>query len=86
MVYIDAYNMKEAHNRKLLELAKLDFNIVQSVHQRDLKDMSRYNSQHVPIILHIVHTKFILPIYIAFCPYPETNFSAENESNYSNNF
>lgn len=40
--YIDAYNMKEAHNRKLLELAKLDFNIVQSVHQRDLKDMSRW--------------------------------------------
>lgn len=82
MVYIDAYNMKEAHNRKLLELA----NEGSSVHQRDLKDMSRYNSQHVPIILHIVHTKFILPIYIAFCPYPETNFSAENESNYSNNF
>ncbi|KAK9984748.1 hypothetical protein SO802_034273 [Lithocarpus litseifolius] len=40
--YIDAYNMKEAHNRKLLELARLDFNIVQSVHQRDLKDMSRW--------------------------------------------
>ncbi|KAM3697273.1 hypothetical protein ACJW31_06G099700 [Castanea mollissima] len=40
--YIDAYSMKEAHNRKLLELAKLDFNIVQSVHQRDLKDMSRW--------------------------------------------
>jgi hypothetical protein len=26
----------------LLELAKLDFNMVQAVHQEDLKDSSRY--------------------------------------------
>lgn len=39
--YIEAYSKKEDANRALLELAKLDFNIVQSVHQRELQDMSR---------------------------------------------
>ena len=30
---------------------------------------------------------YFTQIYIAFCPYPETNFSSENESkNYSYNF
>uniref|UniRef100_A0A2N9IXM4 Terpene synthase N-terminal domain-containing protein n=1 Tax=Fagus sylvatica TaxID=28930 RepID=A0A2N9IXM4_FAGSY len=40
--YIEAYSKKEDANRALLELAKLDFNIVQSVHQRELQDMSRW--------------------------------------------
>ena len=86
--YIDAYNMNEAHNRKLLELAKLDFNIVQSVHQRDLKDMSQYNSQHVPIILHIVHTKFILPKYILHFVHIQRPIFLQklNQKNYSYNF
>jgi isoprene synthase len=39
--YIEAYNKREDANSLLLELAKLDFNIVQSVLQSDLQDMSR---------------------------------------------
>jgi isoprene synthase len=39
--YIEAYNTREDANSLLLELAKLDFNIVQSVLQSDLQDMSR---------------------------------------------
>jgi isoprene synthase len=39
--YIEAYNKREGANSLLLELAKLDFNIVQSVFQRELQDMSR---------------------------------------------
>ncbi|XP_062153149.1 tricyclene synthase TPS4, chloroplastic-like [Alnus glutinosa] len=40
--YIEAYNKREDANSLLLELAKLDFNIVQSVLQSDLQDMSRW--------------------------------------------
>ncbi|XP_062151839.1 isoprene synthase, chloroplastic-like [Alnus glutinosa] len=39
--YIEAYNKREDANSLLHELAKLDFNIVQSVLQSDLQDMSR---------------------------------------------
>ncbi|GLT65719.1 hypothetical protein SLA2020_381330 [Shorea laevis] len=40
--YIEAYNKREDANSLLLELAKLDFNIVQSVLLSDLQDMSRW--------------------------------------------
>ncbi|KAE8075783.1 hypothetical protein FH972_014471 [Carpinus fangiana] len=40
--YIEAYNKREDANSLLLELAKLDFNIVQSVLQNDLQDVSRW--------------------------------------------
>lgn len=39
---IEAYSKRFDANQALLELAKLDFNMVQSTLQRDLKDMSRY--------------------------------------------
>ncbi|KAF9588259.1 hypothetical protein IFM89_008676 [Coptis chinensis] len=35
--YIDAYQSKEGMNPVLLELAKLDFNMLQSIHQKELK-------------------------------------------------
>ncbi|GLT65722.1 hypothetical protein SLA2020_381350 [Shorea laevis] len=40
--YIEAYSKTEDANALLLELAKLDFNIVQSVLQSDLQHMSRW--------------------------------------------
>ncbi|KAH7576523.1 hypothetical protein JRO89_XS01G0098700 [Xanthoceras sorbifolium] len=40
--YIEAYSQRKYVNGLLLELAKLDFNMVQSVLQSDLKDMSRW--------------------------------------------
>ncbi|XVF76555.1 hypothetical protein PTKIN_Ptkin13bG0275100 [Pterospermum kingtungense] len=40
--YIDAYSERAAEKLTLLELAKLDFNMVQSTLQEDLKDMSRW--------------------------------------------
>ena len=39
--YIEGYSKREDAISLLLELAKLDFNIVQSVFQRELQDMSR---------------------------------------------
>ncbi|KAK8480204.1 hypothetical protein V6N11_083002 [Hibiscus sabdariffa] len=40
--YIEAYSRKATVKPTLLELAKLDFNMVQSTHQEDLKDMTRW--------------------------------------------
>ncbi|XP_038694655.1 probable terpene synthase 12 isoform X2 [Tripterygium wilfordii] len=40
--FIEALDKSNYINSKLLELAKLDFNLVQSVHQRDLGDMSMW--------------------------------------------
>ncbi|GMI79755.1 terpene synthase 03 [Hibiscus trionum] len=40
--YIEAYNQKATANPTLLELAKLDFNMVQSTLQEDLKEMTRW--------------------------------------------
>ncbi|KAK2987985.1 hypothetical protein RJ640_011248 [Escallonia rubra] len=42
--YIDAYIKKEDANHLLLELATLDFNMVQAAHQKDLQHVSRRNS------------------------------------------
>ncbi|XP_052179007.1 probable terpene synthase 12 [Diospyros lotus] len=40
--YIETYSKKKDPNHLLLELAKLDFNIVQSRQQRELQEMSRW--------------------------------------------
>ncbi|XAR55430.1 Tricyclene synthase [Bertholletia excelsa] len=40
--YINAYGKRSDANRLLLELAELDFNMVQSTLQRELRDMSRW--------------------------------------------
>jgi (-)-alpha-terpineol synthase len=44
--FIDVYRSREDMNPVLLELAELDFNRVQAVHQEDLKEVSRYNLRH----------------------------------------
>ncbi|KAB1210108.1 putative terpene synthase 12 [Morella rubra] len=40
--YIEAYGKREDANSVLVELAKLDFNVLQGVLQRDLQDVSRW--------------------------------------------
>ncbi|XP_058100966.1 (-)-germacrene D synthase-like [Magnolia sinica] len=40
--YISLYQEDESHNDVLLELARLDFNCLQSLHQRELRDLSRW--------------------------------------------
>ena len=39
--FIDAYGTRPDMNPVVLELAKLDFNIVQAMHQQELKHVSR---------------------------------------------
>jgi isoprene synthase len=40
--HIESYGKREDANPTLLQLSKFDFNMMQSVLQRDLQDMSRY--------------------------------------------
>ena len=50
--YINLYGMKPNKNPVLVELAKLDFNIVQAVYQEELKYVSRYIliTSHIAIL------------------------------------
>ncbi|XP_077213022.1 putative terpene synthase 2 isoform X2 [Tasmannia lanceolata] len=41
--YITLYQEQSTKNEVLLELAKLDFNLLQSIHQRELRDISRWD-------------------------------------------
>ncbi|RZC72555.1 hypothetical protein C5167_048033 [Papaver somniferum] len=57
--FIDVYEMMEGMNPQLLlEFAKLDFNMVQAIHQEDLKNISR-------LVLHSCDARiyFLLMIY-----------------------
>ncbi|XP_077223186.1 putative terpene synthase 2 isoform X2 [Tasmannia lanceolata] len=40
--YISIYEEEKGRNDVLLEIAKLDFNLLQSLHQRELKDLTRW--------------------------------------------
>ncbi|CAL5435391.1 unnamed protein product [Camellia sinensis] len=40
--FIDVYERRQDMNSVLLELAKLDFNMVQAIHQQEVKQMSRW--------------------------------------------
>uniref|UniRef100_A0ACD5V367 Uncharacterized protein n=1 Tax=Avena sativa TaxID=4498 RepID=A0ACD5V367_AVESA len=42
--YIAEYNQEEAWNPSVLELAKLDFNLLQYLHQRELKEFCRWGN------------------------------------------
>ena len=38
---ISIYQQDDSHNKSLLKLAKLDFNLLQSLHRKELSDISR---------------------------------------------
>ncbi|KAL6146196.1 hypothetical protein ACLB2K_056879 [Fragaria x ananassa] len=40
--YMSVYEDYDSHNKTLLTLAKLDFNLMQKVHQKELSDMTRW--------------------------------------------
>jgi (-)-germacrene D synthase len=41
MHYLSIYGENESHNETLLTFAKLDFNVLQKVHQKELSDITR---------------------------------------------
>ena len=46
---IESYSRRQDVNQVVLELAKLDFNRVQSEHQKELRDMSRSDSSKAKV-------------------------------------
>uniref|UniRef100_A0A803MH33 Uncharacterized protein n=1 Tax=Chenopodium quinoa TaxID=63459 RepID=A0A803MH33_CHEQI len=40
--FISVYEMDPLHNKTLLKFAKLDFNLLQALHQKELKDLKRW--------------------------------------------
>lgn len=50
--YIAGYSEDESHNETLLKLAKLDFNIIQKLHQEELKIITEY-VQYFPTIIRL---------------------------------
>uniref|UniRef100_A0A803MH31 Uncharacterized protein n=1 Tax=Chenopodium quinoa TaxID=63459 RepID=A0A803MH31_CHEQI len=40
--YITVYEMDPSHNKTLLKFAKLDFNLLQALHQKELKDLKKW--------------------------------------------
>ncbi|GMN25937.1 hypothetical protein TIFTF001_047766 [Ficus carica] len=40
--YMSIYQDEASHNKALFELAKLDFNLLQSIHKLELSELSRY--------------------------------------------
>lgn len=55
--FIEAYSKRSDANQLLLDAAKLDFNLVQSTHKKDLKDLARYIYVYIYIEVQIeIHT------------------------------
>ncbi|XP_047339818.1 terpene synthase 10-like [Impatiens glandulifera] len=59
--FIDAYENRKDVNKALLNFAKLDFNMVQAIHQEDLKHASRWlRSTLIGVLLKIIGRKIEL--------------------------
>jgi len=69
--FIDQYERDEKLEPKLLQMAKLDFNRVQTVHQGEIARMSRYiinslfdqNDMFLAFLILMIHSR-LYPIYI----------------------
>uniref|UniRef100_A0A0D9W3K1 Terpene synthase N-terminal domain-containing protein n=1 Tax=Leersia perrieri TaxID=77586 RepID=A0A0D9W3K1_9ORYZ len=48
--YFLEYGQEEGHNSILLDLAKLDFNILQGVHLKELKAVSEWDENSIPLL------------------------------------
>ncbi|GMN54073.1 hypothetical protein TIFTF001_023201 [Ficus carica] len=60
--FIDVYDRKKVMNSSLLELAKLDFNIVQSTHQEDLKYVSKLMENFLWTVGVVFEPQFLMEI------------------------
>ena len=49
--FISTYEKRRDMNPTLVEFAKLDFNLVQAIHQEDLKQASRYTCKTIFIVI-----------------------------------
>ncbi|KAI7730777.1 hypothetical protein M8C21_020882, partial [Ambrosia artemisiifolia] len=73
--YIPFYEQQDCHNESLLKLAKLAFNLVQSLHKKELSDMSRWWKKLVPTSLPYVRDRLVESYFWALCVYFEPKYS-----------
>ncbi|KAL2331647.1 hypothetical protein Fmac_019228 [Flemingia macrophylla] len=74
--YIDMYNKMESHSRSLLELAKLDFNVVQSSYQKELQEVLRwYMHTGVSSKLNFARSRIVENFFWAAAMFPEPQYA-----------
>ncbi|KAG5546312.1 hypothetical protein RHGRI_018475 [Rhododendron griersonianum] len=61
--YISFYEKDDSHNKVLLDFAKLDFNLLQKLHQRELSEITRWEAisalDQLPDYMKIVYQKIL---------------------------
>uniref|UniRef100_A0ACD5VBH1 Uncharacterized protein n=1 Tax=Avena sativa TaxID=4498 RepID=A0ACD5VBH1_AVESA len=73
--YISEYNEEEGHNTVLLELAKLDFNLLQHVHLKELKAITEWwNSFSGNVGLSFIRGRIVESYTWAYVVYHEKGF------------
>nr|AYB35974.1 patchoulol synthase [Pogostemon cablin] len=74
--YISIYEQYASHHKGLLKLAKLDFNLVQALHRRELSEDSRWwKTLQVPTELSFVRDRLVESYFWASGSYFEPNYS-----------
>ncbi|KAI3819785.1 hypothetical protein L1987_13637 [Smallanthus sonchifolius] len=73
--YIPFYQQQDFHNEPLLELAKLGFNLLQSLHRKELSQVSRWWKQLVPNNLPYVRDRSVECYFWALSIYFELKYS-----------
>ncbi|MFS7953452.1 putative (-)-beta-caryophyllene synthase [Helianthus anomalus] len=73
--YIRFYQQQSCHNESLLKLAKLGFNLVQSLHKKELSHLSRWWKSLVPNNLPYVRDRLVESFFWALCVYFEPKYS-----------
>ncbi|MFS7953546.1 putative (-)-beta-caryophyllene synthase [Helianthus anomalus] len=75
LCYIPFYQQQSCHNESLLKLAKLGFNLVQSLHKKELSHLSRWWKSLVPNNLPYVRDRLVESFFWALCVYFEPKYS-----------
>ena len=58
--FIDICQSDDSRNLALLELAKLDYNLVQSVYQTEIKELSRQDT-YTYVCIYVIYGNVLLP-------------------------
>ncbi|XBI87144.1 hypothetical protein VPH35_025276 [Triticum aestivum] len=76
--YISEYEEEEGHNQILLELAKLDFNLLQHVHLKELKDITEWRKHFSGFIdLSFIRDRLVESYTWAYVLYYEKGFELQ---------
>ena len=75
--YISVYQDEAFHDKTLLELAKLDFNLVQSLHKEELSNLARLVLDHPTCTWPLLSLSCMLIILMSFRWWKELDFATK---------